>query len=71
MGLDMSLNAKRHLWSWQDESEDKAIANEIQKVAKIRRQSSTSFIEFIMNDYCDEFLQKREESIYRPSRKNP
>jgi hypothetical protein len=35
MGLDMSLNAKRHLWSWQDESEDKAIANEVQKVAKI------------------------------------
>jgi hypothetical protein len=35
MGLDMYLNAKRYLWSWQDESEDKTIANEVQKVAKI------------------------------------
>ena len=48
---------------------DKEIYEKIQKVAKIRRQSSTSFIEFIMNDYCDEFLQKREASIYRPSQK--
>ena len=35
MGLDMYLNAKRYLWSWQDESEDKKIANEIQKTANI------------------------------------
>ena len=35
MGLDMCLNAKRHLWSWSDESEDKNIASEIQKIANI------------------------------------
>lgn len=35
MGLDMYLNAKRYLWSWNDESEDKNIASEIQKIAKI------------------------------------
>jgi hypothetical protein len=35
MGLDMYLHAKRYLWGWQDESEDKTIANEVQKLAKI------------------------------------
>lgn len=35
MGLDMYLNAKRYLWSWSDESGDKTIASEIQKIATI------------------------------------
>lgn len=35
MGLDMYLNAKRYLWSWNDESEDKTIAKGIQTVANI------------------------------------
>ena len=35
MGLDMYLHAKRYLWSISDESEDKTIANEVQKIAKI------------------------------------
>lgn len=35
MGLDMYLHAKRYLWSFSDESEDKTIANEVQKMAKI------------------------------------
>ena len=35
MGLDMYLHAKRYLWSFSDESEDKTIANEVQKLAKI------------------------------------
>lgn len=35
MGLDMYLHAKRYLWAWQDGSEDKTIANEVQKIAKI------------------------------------
>lgn len=35
MGLDMYLHAKRYLWSYRDESEDKTIATEIQKIAKI------------------------------------
>lgn len=35
MGLDMYLNAKRHLWSWQDDSEDKRIATEVQKIADV------------------------------------
>lgn len=47
---------------------DKMIYEKIQGVAKIRRQSATSFIELIMNDYCDDFLKKREEAIYRPKK---
>jgi hypothetical protein len=47
---------------------DKTIYEKIQGVAKIRRQSATSFIELIMNDYCDDFLKKREEAIYRPKK---
>lgn len=35
MGLDMYLHAKRYLWSFADESEDKTIADEVQKLAKI------------------------------------
>lgn len=35
MGLDMYLNAKRYLWSWSDESGDKAIAEQIQQVANV------------------------------------
>ena len=35
MGLDMYLNAKRYLWAWSDESGDKAIAEQIQKVAGV------------------------------------
>lgn len=47
---------------------DKTIYEKIQMVAKLRRQSSTSFIELIMNDFCDDFLKKREEAIYRPNK---
>lgn len=35
MGLDMYLNAKRYLWSFADESEDKAIAKQIAQIANI------------------------------------
>jgi len=35
MGLDMYLNAKRYLWSWSDESGDKAIAEQIQQIASV------------------------------------
>ena len=41
---------------------DKTIYEKIQGVAKIRRQSATSFIELIMNDYCDDFLKKKRRS---------
>lgn len=47
---------------------DKTIYEKIQMVAKLRRQSSTSFIELIMGDFCDEYLKKREEAIYRPNK---
>lgn len=35
MGLDMYLHAKRSLWAWLDESEDKTISKEVQKLANI------------------------------------
>jgi hypothetical protein len=47
---------------------DKTIYEKIQMVAKIRRQSATSFIELIMGDFCDDFLEKREQAIYRPKK---
>jgi len=31
----MYLHAKRYLWPWQDGSDDKTIADEVQKIAKI------------------------------------
>jgi len=31
----MYLHAKRHLWSWQEESGDKAIADEVKNIANI------------------------------------
>lgn len=35
MGLDMYLNAKRYLWAWNEDRNDKTIADTIQSIANI------------------------------------